>query len=205
MSASAAVRPLVPTLYESNILGSAPTLNPTVLNYALWASQSAKKHGINVRNQHLTIIDYSLPSTQPRLWVIDLTKDKSIMNLLVAHGANSGDLYAKHFSNRVDSHESSLGLFLTGDSYKGPRGYSLVLSGLDKGFNSNARKRSVVLHSNDLVNFQEAAKGSLIRSWGCIMVDSSIVDPLINTIKDGSLLFAYYPDKHWLGSSDFLR
>ena len=194
-----------PTQYERAILQSAPTLNPVVLNEALSAYQTAKQQGVWVARPYLTIIDYSLPSTDKRLWLIDLKHHKSLLNVHVTHGSKSGGLYAHAFSDREGSHKSSVGLFRTGESYDGNQGYSMVLDGLEPGFNSQAKKRFIVMHSAWYATpFTVEKYGRLGRSWGCPVVDPSVVHYLIDTIKDGSLLFAYYPNAYWLHHSKFL-
>lgn len=206
LSARAATPPFVPTAYESRILTSAPTLNAEVLNNALWARQRAKVKGVALQTHYLVIIDYSLPSNVPRLWVIDLLHHRSAMNLLVAHGVRSGGLYARSFSNDDNSHKSSLGVFLTGGSYHGTDGYSLVLEGLEPRFNDHVQVRHIVIHGDARVNDKTIATyGMLPRSWGCPMVDQRQVGHLINTVRGGSLVFIYYPSSRWLHNSDFLR
>ena len=124
---------------------------------------------------------------------------------LVAHGKNSGAKFAKSFSNKFESKQSSLGLFVTGNTYQGGKGYALNLYGLEKGINDHAYKRRIVIHGADYVSENFIKKvGRLGRSWGCPSLDKKISTPLINEIKDGSFVFAYYPDKPWLSSSEFL-
>ena len=194
-----------PTPFEKAVLKTAPTLNPQVLNEALMAYQSAKRQGVWVAHPYLTIIDYSLPSSEKRLWLIDIKHQKSLLNVLVTHGSKSGALYPHAFSDRLGSHKSSVGLFRTGESYDGNQGYSMVLDGLEPGFNGNAKKRFIVMHSGWYATPCAVEKyGRLGRSWGCPVVDPQIVHYLIDTIKDGSLLFAYYPNSYWLHHSKFL-
>lgn len=206
LSTRAATPPFVPTAYESRILATAPTLNAEVLNSGLWARQRAKTKGVALQTHYLVIIDYSLPSNVPRLWVIDLLHHRSSMNLLVAHGIQSGGLYARSFSNDNNSHKSSLGVFLTGGSYQGADGYSLVLEGLEPHFNDHVLLRHIVIHGDARVNDKTIATyGLLPRSWGCPMVDQRQVHRLINTVKGGSLVFIYYPNSRWLRDSYFLQ
>ena len=190
---------------EVQVLGSAaPSLNHTVLNLAL----IAYNHAVDFKIAHkpiLTVIDYSLASSKPRLWIFDLSRNRLLYNTYVAHGANSGDLYATRFSNLGQSHESSLGTYVTGNTYYGSKGYALNLRGLEQGFNDNALSRRVVIHGAWYVSENFAHQyGRLGRSWGCPSVSQSLATPIINTLKDGSILFIYYPDRQWLSHSRYL-
>lgn len=182
----------------------APELNTKVLKLALRAYEKAQHNGLAKKNI-LTIIDYSLPSSKQRLWVFDVRKEKLLYHIYVAHGKNSGRIIPTHFSNQLSSKETSLGAYITKDTYMGSNGYSLNLQGLEKGFNDHAYQRRVVVHGANYVeptyikNFGHAG-----RSWGCPAIAASIAKPLINTIKDGSVVFAYYPDKQYLAKSRYL-
>lgn len=182
----------------------APGLNPKALQLGLEAYNKAQEEGLD--NQHiLTIIDYTKPSTARRLWVLDLNNDSVLLNTYVAHGQNSGYNYANSFSDRPGSLESSLGVFLTESTYQGKHGYSLRLKGLEKGFNDRAEARDIVVHRADYATAQFAQQhGRLGRSWGCFAVSPVVADSLIHTIKNGTLIFAYYPDPTWLSKSHFL-
>lgn len=180
---------------QSNFSG----INPKVLSLALKAQQKAKAMGIP-RKQFLTVIDYSLPSTSRRLWVLDMSRGKVIHHVHVAHGSGTGDNHARHFSDAHGSHKSSLGLFLTGSTYQGKHGTSLTLHGLEKGFNGNAASRAIVMHP---AGYVKDVGGRLGRSWGCPAISYANAS-IIQTIKEGSLIFAYYPDSKWLSSSQFL-
>ena len=144
----------------------------------------------------LSIIDFSQSSDKKRLYVLDLKNYKVLYNTLVAHGRKSGKLWAQSFSNRPSSYKSSLGFYITGQTYDGNNGYSLKLEGLEKGFNSNAGRRAIVLHGagyvcDSYINDQ----GYIGRSEGCPAVPQQYAKDIINTIKDGTCLFIYYPDK----------
>lgn len=176
-----------------------------VLNLALRSYQNAINRGIDVTKPILTIIDYSMPSTAKRLWVIDLQQRRVLFNTLVAHGENSGATYARQFSNQFGSLKSSIGAFLTGNTYMGHRGYTLRIKGLDSGFNTNAEARHIVIHGAWYVSEALAKlRGTIGRSWGCPAVEPKMAAPIINTIKDGSFLFVYYPDSSWLHRSKFI-
>ena len=140
----------------------------------------------------LTIIDYSKPSTEKRFYVIDLKSNKLLYRTYVSHGENSGLLMADEFSNSVNSHKTSLGTFLTEGTYNGGNGYSLKLNGLTRGENDNALKRFIVIHGAKYVS-KSFIKGNgyLGRSWGCPAIPTYLTKKIINTIKGGSVIFAY--------------
>jgi hypothetical protein len=181
-------------------------LNPEVFDMALGAASCAERSGDVSAPRTLTVIDYSKPSTSRRLWVYDLEKKKLLFEELVAHGSGSGANFATAFSNVDESHQTSLGLFVTGQPYTGQNGYSLRLDGLDEGFNDRARERAIVVHGAPYVDEGIArAQGRLGRSWGCPAVRAGVARELIDTLRGGSLLFAYYPDPAWLAASRFLN
>lgn len=160
-------------------------------------------HQEKISNKNiLTCIDFSLPSVQKRLWVIDLQQKKVLYHDLVAHGKNSGENMANTFSNISESHMSSLGFYVTANKYHGKHGLSLRLSGQEVGFNDKAMERAVVMHGADYVN-PEIVKslGRLGRSFGCPALSRKISDQVINAIADGSCLFIYYPNKDYLAQS----
>jgi hypothetical protein len=180
-------------------------VNPEVFEMALGAASCAERAGDVSTPRTLTVIDYSKPSTSRRLWVYDLEKKTLLFEELVAHGSGSGGNLATTFSNLTDSHQTSLGLFVTGQPYTGQNGYSLRLDGLDEGFNDRARERAIVIHGAPYVNGDLArTQGRLGRSWGCPAVRAGIARELIDTVRGGSLLFAYYPDPAWLAASRYL-
>ena len=180
--------------------------NPQVLNLAMKAIACGVTSGDLKAPPTLTLIDYSLPSTTPRLWVIDLHTGKILFNELVAHGRNTGDNMAVHFSDAMESRESSIGLFRTADTYVGHNGYSLRLDGLEPGFNGNARERAIVMHGAPYVNAGVAkANGRLGRSWGCPALNEAVARKVIDTVRGGGVIFSYYPDQAWLKKSKFLN
>ncbi|WP_338226342.1 murein L,D-transpeptidase catalytic domain family protein [Algoriphagus confluentis] len=156
--------------------------------------------------QILTLIDFSLPSTERRLWIIDLVEEEIVLNTVVAHGRNSGNLMAEKFSNRPESYQSSLGFYKTGETYIGKHGYSLRLDGLEEGFNDQARSRAIVIHGADYAR-EEFAKvsGRLGRSLGCPAVPSELSKEVIDLIKDGSLLFIFADQEEYLQQSAFIQ
>lgn len=182
----------------------APQLNKKVLQMALTAYKKASSKGA-VKKPVLTVIDYSLPSNKQRMWVFDLKKERLLYNTYVAHGKNSGMDTPHHFSNRSSSKETSLGTYVTRDTYIGHKGYSLNLQGLERGFNDNAYSRRVVIHGAWYVEPDFIKKsGRAGRSWGCPSIARTLAKPVINTIKDGSVVFAYYPDSYYLAHSGYV-
>jgi len=190
----------------SSLLQQAPGLRGEVLRLALDASECAAERGLVKRRNLLAGIDYSLPSSEPRLFVFDLLARKLLFRELVAHGKNTGGDRASYFSNDSGSLASSLGLYVTADTYFGHNGYSLRLRGLEAGINDMAWDRAIVMHGASYVS-SEAIKvlGRLGRSWGCPAVRAEIADKIIDTLRGGSAIFAYYPDKNWLSHSAFFR
>lgn len=174
-------------------------LSSKVLAMALDAMACAKAKGAAGSDDLLTIIDYSLPSTQRRLWVLDLKHGDVLFHELVAHGRGSGDNYATSFSNLDNSHQTSLGLFVTGGTYTGGNGYSMILKGLDSGVNDNAEARHIVMHGAWYVsNDQVRSQGRLGRSWGCPALSQDMAPRVIDTIKGGTFVFSYAGEASWL-------
>lgn len=188
-----------------DITAQAPNLRPNVLNLALNAYEHAREQGKD-RKGILTVVDYNLPSSKKRLWVINLNNDKVEYNTLVAQGKNTGLNFARHFSNRAGSDESSLGTFETGNTYSGEHGYSLRLHGLNPQFNGNAFNRAVVMHSAWYVSksFDEE-HGRIGRSWGCFAMSKKMEPKVVNAIKGGTIIFAYFPNQAWLNSSPYVK
>lgn len=187
------------------LAASAPGLQRDVLRLALSAREAASARGLVRKDDLLTVIDYSLPSTAKRLWVLDLSRGEVLFNELVAHGKNTGENFARHFSNRDRSLQTSLGLFRTVGTYNGSNGYSLKLDGLEPGYNDQAARRAVVMHGAPYVSAEFATEhGRIGRSWGCPALSEKVAAKVIDTIKGGSLVFSYFPDEEWLGHSSFL-
>jgi len=193
-----------PTLAERLAL-AAPDADPEVLALAVQAQRCAVGSGAVDPVERLAVIDYSRPSTEPRLWVFALADARLLYVEHVAHGKGSGANLATEFSNVEGSLQSSLGLFSTAETYVGGNGYSLRMDGLEPGVNDRARERLLVMHGADYVDPQQALRqGRLGRSFGCPAVRSGIAREMIDTLKGGQLLFAYYPDTRWLQGSRFL-
>jgi hypothetical protein len=185
------------------LANAAPSADRQVLALAARAADCARREGAVDR---LAVIDYSRPSSEPRLWVFDLDRGRLLFEELVAHGRGTGERLAEHFSNAEGSHMSSLGLFRTAEPYDGANGYSLRLHGLEPGYNDRAFDRAIVMHgapyvSRDLIRKQ----GRLGRSFGCPAVRLGVARRMIDTLKQGALLFAYYPDREWLTGSQYLK
>ena len=194
-------------IYASINFESINKLNSEVFNKAFLGFNNLKKAGKLDENAHiLSICDFSLSSTQKRLWVIDLNEKKVLFNSLVAHGKNTGEEFAQKFSNTESSYQSSLGFYITETTYNGENGYSLKLLGMDKGFNDNALRRAIVMHGADYVSEDFIKTQNRIgRSWGCPAVPRALAEPIINTIKGKNCFFIYYPDPQYLSSSEWLK
>lgn len=150
----------------------------------------------------LTVIDMSVSANKNRFFLIDIEKEKIVHKSIVAHGRNSGGEYAKYFSNKIGSFKSSIGFYRTGETYQGKHGLSLRLDGLEFS-NSNARKRAIVIHAADYVSSVFIEKnGRLGRSLGCPSLPQKDYDQIVEKIKEGTLLFIYYPEAHYLKNSD---
>ncbi len=177
---------------QATILAQAKGLHKNALQYAVDGYNWAKAKG-DVKNPNiLTVIDFSLPSNKKRLWVINLKDDTVLLNTYAAHGKNSGLTHADHFSNQLNSHETSLGVYETLSTYSGHHGQSLRLQGLEKGINNNAYKREIVVHSapymtKSFIN-KEHRTG---RSWGCFALSPAVSHQFMDLTKGGSIIFAY--------------
>jgi hypothetical protein len=156
--------------------------------------------------RYITLIDFSLSSNTRRLWVIDLDSLRIVHHSLVSHGRNSGGEYAVRFSNTPNSYMSSIGFYLTGDTYYGKHGHSLYLEGVEEGINDNAKKRAIVMHGADYATRSFISRyGRLGRSFGCPALPPAKADQIIDTIKNRSCLFIYYPDNKYLLQSKYIK
>lgn len=153
----------------------------------------------------ITIADFSQPSNNKRLYVVDMKNYKILHHTLVAHGRNTGDAWARSFSNSNASHMSSPGFYVTADTYNGSNGYSLRLIGLEKGINDRALERTIVMHGADYISHERARSGAMVgRSWGCPAVPRNEAKPIIDKIKRGSMLFIYTPQESYVSRSAFI-
>lgn len=192
------------TLYEGLNLKERG-LSEEAFQYAIRGYNQLLNQGKISNDSLLTIIDFSKPSTEKRLFVIDIQNMEVLFQTYVAHGMKSGKLYAQKFSNVVHSNMSSLGFYVTSNTYVGQHGYSLKLEGLERGINDNARRRAIVMHSADyasdgFINLQ----GYLGRSYGCPAIPRKESKPIIETIKDGTCMFIYAPSKSYEMNSKLL-
>lgn len=142
----------------------------------------------------ITIVDFNKSSREKRLWIVDLTNSKLLYNTLVAHGQGSGNDMAQNFSNVTNSHQSSLGFYITDDTYSGKHGLSLTLNGMDKGFNTNAKERAIVVHGADYVSQEFINQhGRLGRSHGCPALPANLTSEIIKLIKGKTMLYINGP------------
>lgn len=185
------------SMYDSLHLGTSGLSKPA---FEL-AQKGFKKMWLQGRLQNdsvISIIDFSQSSDKKRLFVLDLKNYRLLYNTLVAHGRRTGKLWAQSFSNKPSSLKSSIGFYVTGHPYDGNNGYSLKLEGIERGFNNNAERRGIVLHGAGYVcDSYINEQGFIGRSEGCPAVPRELAADIINTIKDGSCLFIYYPNKQY--------
>ncbi len=194
-SAAASAARLDEATLVHHIAGGVRGPSRRALEAALEAYAEASRQGWVAHERVLTLIDYTRPSSEPRLWVIDLVERRVLYHELVAHGRFSGDDRTTRFSNTPGSLMTSLGLFVTDQPYIGRNGYSLRLHGRTPGINDNAYERAIVVHGAPYVNEGTVARlGRLGRSWGCPAVPAAVARGLIDVIKGGSVLFAYGGD-----------
>ncbi|WP_282636670.1 murein L,D-transpeptidase catalytic domain family protein [Sphingobacterium thalpophilum] len=190
----------VDSLYDE--MNLSPVLKYEAFRQAMEGRKEIPAHNKDI----MTVIDFSLASTEKRLVVLDLKNKKVLFHTLVSHGKNSGENYAVDFSNQQESLKSSLGFFVTENTYNGENGYSLVLNGLEEGINDNAKARYVVMHGADYCSTGTIASlGRLGKSYGCPAVPREYAGPIINTIKDGTLLFIYADNDEYLAKSRLIH
>ena len=192
-------------MYDSlklNILG----LSEQAYHFAIDGMERLKKAGRIANDGLISIVDFTKSSSRKRLFVIDLLHHKLLFNTYVAHGQNSGAEYAKCFSNAPESFQSSLGFYETSDTYIGKNGYSMHLTGLEKGVNDKADERAIVMHGAPYVceNYIKS-KGYIGRSWGCPALPEKLNRPIIDRIKNGTCLFIYSENKRYLQHSRILN
>lgn len=181
-----------------------PSLRSFELAYKGYLKLEAE--GRLANNRYLTIIDFSLSSNEKRLWTLDMHEQKVLFHERVSHGRNTGDEFARYFSNQHESHKSSLGFYSTGEIYMGKHDESLRLIGLERGFNDNALARGIVIHAAEYATEDFIHRyNRLGRSFGCPAVRPEINEQLVSTIAGGSCLFIYFPDNHYLKKSNLLN
>ena len=158
------------------------------------------------KREVLTLIDFSKPSTEERLYVFDMKQHKLLFSSVVSHGKNSGNNYATSFSNKEGSHKSSLGFYLTENTYQGRNGYSLILEGLEKGVNDNARQRAIVMHGAAYADPAVIRNGGRLgRSFGCPALPHQVNRPIIDAIKGGSVIYIHAQSPDYLAHSSILN
>ncbi|TBW30397.1 murein L,D-transpeptidase catalytic domain family protein [Gramella sp. KN1008] len=195
----------VADLYQTFTLNSATMPKLTVFEKAMNGYSKLNEAG-KVSNPLLTIIDFDLSSKQKRMWILNMDTQEVIFNTFVAHGKNTGGEFANKFSNKVNSHQSSLGFYVTGETYYGKNGLSLFIDGMEKNFNSNARKRYVVIHGADYAEPEFINRvGRLGRSYGCPAVPNKLAKNLINKIKGRSVVYIHKNDKNYQAVSKYVN
>jgi len=190
----------IKTIYNSTEL--ADKLDNNIFRMAMIGFKNIELPKKNI----ISIIDYSQPSTEKRYYLIDLENQLLLFNTLIAHGKNSGENMATVFSNVPESKTSSIGFFITAETYEGSNGYSLRIDGIEKGINHNARKRDIVIHKADYVSQDFIdQEGRLGRSWGCPAFPNEVSHQIIDIIKDGSCIFVYGDDEKYLNNSKYIE
>jgi len=179
----------------------------SLLNYEAFEQAMIGYRTLPAKNKDmLTVVDFTLPSTEKRMYVLDLKNKKLLFHTIVSHGKNSGEKYATKFSNKHGSLQSSLGFYVTDATYQGGNGYSLRLEGMEPGINDQAMARAVVIHGADYCSENVIrATGRLGRSYGCPALPRELSKPIIDAIKDGSLLFVYAGDEEYIANSKILK
>ncbi len=181
-------------------------LSADAFNYALKGFESLKKKGKVQNERVLSIIDFTKPSSQKRLFVLDVQSFKILFHTYVAHGRNTGEAVASRFSNRPESYQSSLGFYITEGTYNGKNGYSMQLEGMEYGINDKAEERAIVVHGAPYVSEGFIrSRGYIGRSHGCPALPEKLNKPIIEKIKNGSCLFIYSNDKSYLQHSKLLN
>lgn len=205
LGVSAALKNMYSPVYDSLKLDRLG-LSKAAYDYAIRGFNYLLSSGKVLNDKIISIVDFSLPSGKKRLFILDLKNCSVLFNTYVAHGKNSGKDFANQFSNNDQSYKSSLGFYVTGDTYVGNHGYSLRLKGEEKGINDNAGNRAIVMHSAWYVNENIAkSQGYIGRSQGCPALPEELSTPIIEKIKNGSCLFLYSPDKYYMSHSEILH
>ncbi|PRY99950.1 L,D-transpeptidase-like protein [Marinilabilia salmonicolor] len=196
---------------SNNILTAYNSLTPgkqrpsfEAFRLGMKGKQNLMEEGKLKNKRYLTLIDFSLSSTQKRLWVIDCDSLKIVQHTLVAHGKNTGENKAERFSNVPQSNMSSLGFFIAGETYYGKHGFSLRLDGVEPGINDKARERAIVIHAAEYATMQFVNKhGRLGRSFGCPALPPEKNKTIIQSIKNKSCVFIYYPEESYFSLSEY--
>jgi len=197
----------IQSIYNKIDFDKAAVLNPKVFEYAYRGFVNLKASGrLTSAQDIITICDYTLSSNLKRMWILDLKANKLLLNTYVAHGQGTGEEFATTFSNKENSHQSSIGFYLTGDTYQGQHGLSLYLHGMDENYNSAAYQRAIVLHGAHYVSESFIQQNKRLgRSWGCPAVSNELAPEIINLIKGGTCLFSFYQNEKYLSTSMWLN
>lgn len=180
-------------------------LNPTVYAFALKGMHSIED-SLHKKFRYLAVVDFSKPSTERRFYLIDLSDTSVICTDYVCHGKYTGENYATSFSNQIESNKSSLGFYRLSEMYMGAHGLSIRMDGLDNGFNNNARKRAIVMHTADYANESIIKElGRFGRSLGCPTLPEKTFNQFASQLSNNAIIFHYYPDKNYLESSVWLH
>lgn len=181
-------------------------LSYDVFRYGMIGFYSLKQEGKLGDKNLLTIIDFTKASSEKRFYTIDLDNYQVKYHTYVSHGKNTGENMAKYFSNTVHSNQSSLGFYVTAETYVGSKGFSLKLDGMESGYNNRIRERAVVMHEAEYVSERWIKNyGRLGRSQGCPALPRELSKEVINTIKNHTVIFAYYDDDAYLSDSQYLN
>lgn len=201
------VNKYVQDIYRKIAFPKGDTLNFEIFRKAMQGYINLRNADkLNTSKRIISICDLTRSANDFRLWIIDLDSKNILFHTYVAHGQGSGEEFAKAFSNRNNSHQTSLGFYVTGETYEGEHGTSLKLNGMDNGYNSAALDRGIVVHGADYVCNQFISENQRLgRSWGCPAVPANLSLQIINTIKDGTCLFIYYPQKKYLQTAYWLN
>lgn len=205
--AAAGVSRSADNLYNKIDFGDEAPLSREVFSKAYTGYLNLKEAGRLGENRDLlSVCDFSLSANVKRLWVIDLKARKVLFHTLVAHGQGTGEEFAENFSNLENSHQSSMGFYVTAGTYNGDNGYSLRLNGMDNGYNDAAFNRAIVVHGADYVcDSYIRSNKRLGRSWGCPAVPAAQAKPIIDAIRDNTCLFIYFPSRRYLAQSVWLN
>jgi hypothetical protein len=180
-------------------------LSMDAMQYAYKGYEYLRNKGAVRNSDIITVVDFSQSSFKKRMYIIDVKNYKVLLNTYVAHGRNTGLQYAKNFSNIPESLQSSLGFYITKTTYNGKHGLSLKLEGEEPGFNNRAEERAIVVHGADYIGSHRLSAPYMGRSFGCPAVPQEQASKVINTIKDGTVLFIYHPSAKYLQSSKILN
>ncbi|WP_026935398.1 murein L,D-transpeptidase catalytic domain family protein [Christiangramia echinicola] len=192
-------------IYETFSLKNSTMPQLSVFEKAISGYMKLDEAG-KVSNPLLTVIDFNLSSKKKRMWILNMDTQDVVFNTYVAHGKNTGGEFANNFSNTPNSHQSSLGFYVTGETYYGKNGLSLFIDGMEKDFNSKARERYVVIHGADYAEPSFIKRvGRLGRSYGCPAVPNKIAKDLINKIKGKSVVYIHKNNENYLSTSEFLN